>query len=411
MNLTKYVRLLCENGLYLLLIVGTIFSSTTVWCVNNQKFTLEVTILSVLVFLAGAFLFIEGGRLKIPSVKLIFLFSYLMMMAIFLKLRMNGQTNGMINFLFLFPCYFLIFSILNQKQIKKLMHVFVLTMTVLGVLSVILFFLWQMGRIRPDGMVLLHWSKPPKWVPSFHGIQFMAQAGRNTGIFPEAPVYNYLLFPALLCNELFVKYRPRLINTLLIVTMITSTSTTSYIALAIYLFYKLSKDKSSSSFKRFLKFFVVFAALIAAVIFIRIVFLKKLDSHSGEVRSAKMLNEISLFLESPLIGHGIGTVSGTSNSIIALLAEGGIFLWSIYYFPMFNLFLLNTLQRKKIDYCMMIHIFIFAVSSFFEYTFGIVLTAFMWNLLLDKFCGRDLLEHNSELKIPALKKIIKEDML
>lgn len=410
MNLTKYLRRLCENGLYLLLTVGTIFSSTTVWCVNNQKFTLLVTIFSVLFFLGGLFIFIKKGKFNIPSTKVVFLIFYLVTMAFFLGLRMNGQTNGMINFMFLFPIYFLIFSILSQKEIKDLLQMFILTMAALGTISVILFLLWQMGSIRPDGKLLLRWSKPPTWVSSFHGIQFMAQEGRNTGIFPEAPVYNYLLFPALLCNEIFVKYRPRLINTVLIITMITSTSTTSYIALAIFAFYKISKDKSSSSFKRFLKFFVVFAVLIAAIVFIRIVFLEKLDSHSGEVRSAKMIDEFYLFLKSPLIGHGIGTVAGTSNSIIALLAEGGIFLWSIYYIPFFSLFVINTLQRKKIDYCLMIQIFIFAVSSFFEYTFGIVLTAFMWNLFLDKFCGRSLLKKNTKMNIPTLRKVIKEDM-
>ena len=92
----------------------------------------------------------------------------------------------------------------------------------------------------------------------------------------------------------------------------------------------------------------IFAFSIASPI-VRIV-TNKINATSGVIRLAAIINEIQIFINNPIIGNGFMTSTiGSSNSFFALLADGGVLLWSLYFFPIIAK-IIKCLGRKRISY-------------------------------------------------------------
>ena len=64
------------------------------------------------------------------------------------------------------------------------------------------------------------------------------------------------------------------------------------------------------------------------------------------VRAGAMQREFGAFLNSPLWGLGFNQyTNGSSNSLTSLLADGGVLLWILFYWPL--LYAIVSLCRRR----------------------------------------------------------------
>lgn len=109
----------------------------------------------------------------------------------------------------------------------------------------------------------------------------------------------------------------------------------------------------------------------------------KFSTLSGNVRSIKITSEINAFLNSPILGNGINRYTkGSSNALSAVLADGGILLMGLYYFPLLVYFIrcINKLDSKI---WLIVLMFFLLDTTVIQYTNLIyILVGISWNILL-----------------------------
>lgn len=189
------------------------------------------------------------------------------------------------------------------------------------------------------------------YIPSYYGLYFETQLGsyttdfdvfcRNSGIFCEAPMYNFVLCTAL-GIELFLRrnvIRWRII--LLVATILTTISTTGFFYLIFVLSYKIYSFAAS----KIKTIFVLFLAIILSLIVLySIQFILDAKLQTGEGSYNSRLNDIvkciEVGMENPVLGVGLYNEEtrsdwGYSNSLFTIFARGGLYLLSIYVFAYF----------------------------------------------------------------------------
>ena len=367
--------------IHFLLAGGIIISSTTIFNLERRRLSMTITIISILLY---AIYGILKKSQKCSQAAIIFVSLYYCFIILFFSIYTWDVSDiYIINFLIILPFYFLMFNSMTEKELQKAATAFVILVSAIGVMSILLFYGLQFKMIHPTGYYLSKWLFPPQTIGHFHGIQYLSQEGRNTSFFPEAPAYAYLLCTALLCNITVAKYHQKIFNSILVITIFTSASKMGFLAVGAYIVYAVAISPTSSSIMRILKVFLTITTFAIIFALLNEVMLEKLESHSAAVRSSHMLIEVQAFLESPLIGHGLGSYSsGSSNSVTSLLADGGIFLWGLYYFPIIGYFLKEFLLHKKIKFISIIYLGVFALCVFQNFTLSLMVTAYFWYLLL-----------------------------
>ena len=179
-----------------------------------------------------------------------------------------------------------------------------------------------------------------------------------------------------------VKYKPKVINTLLIIIIISTNTTTGYIVLTLCAIGAVYNVKGRSEISKVIIGVIIVITLIIGLHIIDNLFSSKLSSLSGQIRWKKIIDELSVFLNHPIFGDGFGKhTSGSSNSITALLADGGIFLWGLYYFPIILNAVVCFIKTKKIDFFSITYMFLLAVSVFHNTMMAILMTVIFYNRL------------------------------
>ena len=165
----------------------------------------------------------------------------------------------------------------------------------------------------------------------------------NNCIFREKAFAATTFFLAL-CYELFINKRKSVIVIgILYIALFSTTSTTSIVVGIIGgILYLASKKGMLSA-----RLLILLPIIWFAVLFIQDTLQAKFETHSGESRSLDLLNGINAWLDSPLFGHGYNNQAayvfyetGYSSSIAQILVCGGIYLTTIYFFP-----ILKTIRR------------------------------------------------------------------
>lgn len=94
-----------------------------------------------------------------------------------------------------------------------------------------------------------------------------------------------------------------------------------------------------------------------------------------------MIKELQAFTASPIYGKGFDVfTNGSSNSICAVAADGGILLWLMYYFPLLRI--IGKISKGK-RILLIIFIIMFSITVI-QYTYLMyIIVSFAWMILLD----------------------------
>lgn len=261
-------------------------------------------------------------------------------------------------------------------------------------IAVVSLFFWIFGSmlrvIHPSGYELSTWNSlgenKTKLVPSYYSVYFETQTisffgikglVRNSAIFTEGPMCSFIFCIALLIEYFVFQERSKIRNYILILAILTTFSTTGYIALLGIIFFRFQSKAYKSQLINILKTTIFPVALIILVILIDYFVQDKLQSRSGSVRLDDVRAGVKAWLDSPILGNGFGnrnsyqqyfslfrkSNTGYSNSILQVLAYGGVVLF-LPYLVNIILMLKNALasSNKGIKYAYIIFLAMFATT-------------------------------------------------
>jgi hypothetical protein len=253
-----------------------------------------------------------------------------------------------INLLYLFT-----HKTMDRQGVDEMFMAFRNIMVVLAISSVTLWILGPiMGKLSPSNTFYIDRGEKNIVLDVYYYIMCTGNSERdflsfvlpsNNCIFREKAFAATNFFLAL-CYELFINKRNSVIVIgILYIALFSTTSTTSIVVGIIGgIIYLASKKGMLSA-----RLLILLPIIWFAVLFIQDTLQAKFETHSGESRSLDLMNGINAWLDSPLFGHGYNNQAaydfyktGYSSSIAQILVCGGIYLTTIYFFP-----ILKTIRK------------------------------------------------------------------
>ncbi len=329
-----------------------ILNANTIWTSYDEtllnKLLKVVTVLLPFLYVGAIGLF-ERKVLNNTGVVAVVAAAYMLAYTVIINFRVISFMYFIIDAI---AIYFMAQLLINTNRYHA---VFLKYSDLIFVVACVSLFFWFFGSvmhiISPTGSVLTLWSDNEKgmWVPSYYGVYFETQRLygiiRNSGIFTEAPMFNLNLCIALLI-ELFIRDDIRKIRSIILIVAIVSTlSATGYCIVILAVFLKVLNENKKNSIGYIIKIAIVPVALIVGIILVQGLLLDKLSSGSGMVRLDDFKAGFLAWKESPLFGVGYGNMdaiqkymssfrlynTGFSNSLMQIIAQGGIALATIYF--------------------------------------------------------------------------------
>ena len=240
-------------------------------------------------------------------------------------------------------------------------------------ISIISLFFWVFGTvlgiIQPSGIIFTTWTSQPisgavnlKAVRNFYNVYFESQAWgtedalgivtnvgiiRNTGMFTETPMYSFLLVLALSVDLFFDNdSNGKWKRMVLLATIITTLSSLGLIMAVFAFSIKLIVTNEKSGVLKILRMMIIPIVLVMGILFVSFLVESKLATSSGITRIDDFAAGMKAWVRSPLFGHGMGNAysyqqhmssrrlgnAGLSNSIMQILAYGGIYLLLPYVY-------------------------------------------------------------------------------
>ena len=231
-------------------------------------------------------------------------------------------------------------------------------------LAIISLFFWIFGSVlqflSPTNYILSNWAEN-RIDSSYYGIYYETQRIlvfdnvfiRNTGMFPESPMWSFPLCLALINEHYLVKKSSNIKKMILSLTILTTFSTTGiFVAGLIYIYKLIYKYKG--------KYKVFFLTIVSTIIgFLAIVLREKSKTGSASLRYDDFEIGLSIWKENIFFGVG-GSFSaaitsrmeastrglGYSNGLFVVLVTGGIILFLIS----FSWLVYFMVSRIKLDY-------------------------------------------------------------
>lgn len=294
-------------------------------------------------------------------------------------------------FALLLPTFtFYIATIPKSKNKFDLLYAISNVMLIEAIISIIFFTLGTcLYIIPPNNTALINWGSTT-FIPSWYNIYFEPQLFRNSGIFVEAPMHNYCLIIAFL-TEVFLKEKKSYFKLcIIVIAILTSLSTTGQLAIigtiGILLLTKKPVKKISLKLKIFIPFLSIGLILLMYYVVDYILELKA-ETASFEIRQDFIQKGVEAWLSSPIVGCGYGTKNeGSSNSIVVLLAEGGIMMFLLYFLSFIIIPFIYWKQKihKNIFYFYLIYFGVFCITIILYTNITLLLLAIPLSVLIKK---------------------------
>lgn len=351
-----------------LIAISIVFETRTIYLhsdLNNSNFFTYICFALLLVGTFG-FIFVNGIS-KLFIKKPYFLLIYPILLLVYFAFRPYSLMEDLfyaISLLF----FFLVFMVdsrngILDKYVKIILFI-----------SVISLFFWFFGLkmcvIKPSGSFYSDWTK--RTVQNYYYVFFATQGERNTAIFTEAPMSSLHFSVALLILTFVLKKKKNLFSYIILILAIYSTGAiTGYIFALFYVLYMILKYNSKLKLINQFKYILLITSIVLVFVFAKDLFLEKLHTDSGGRRVQDLINCFEAFKSSPLFGIGGGEIaefklSGSSNSILRLLAERGLFLGVPYLYCIFK-YLHKNLTFNRLAF-IGLFMFLFVITSM-HYTY------------------------------------------
>lgn len=371
------------------------FSNKLFFYVGKKSLALEIILLVLCVL----------TKSQKPQIKIKVVLPYYILAVIMLAFN-TDILFFIMNYCILLPLFYIYFSYSSIEKGRfncSLLYKFSSVVTIIGAFSFIMWLLVsQLGILRTNIIIPDDWSPFQSYINSYHLVYFETQidsllgfeATRNTGFYEEGPVLNLVLCLAL-GIELFLRENLNKTKALILTITILSTLTTTgqfflFISWFVYL-YRYSYLRKKTSTIILMSFPLMLYAVVEILSYI---ITEKQDTGSYRDRMIMFENTFNAFTENPIGGQGLMMYKGgKSNSLMVMLAEGGLLLGGLYILNMVLLPLREFLCNKKNE-----RLFFFAATYFmiFIFTIGYVKSV---NLMLLGFFMANL-SNNRLLYLP-----------
>lgn len=405
----KTKKITLESISAFLMALSFILSFNTIYTAVNFQLTYLV---SGIFGLVGGLLFVKSHKVILVKKKVIqFLFIVFFITFAFIIIRVRSILGLLILACF-YPAILLLLILYDNSQ-NFVINILTAIVYIGAFISVISLFYWFFGSIlsiiHERSWIKITWGNSYfiqkysilYYVPQYSNLSIGSFTfhARNSAIFAEAPMANAFFCIILLINEFIVRKVPKILNKIFIIAILSTLTTTGWITLIVYIIYKFLKDKAKTPIGKFFKILVCIIGFVASILLILVLVKGKLAQGSGVDRAGMISNEINIFIHSPLIGAGFNKFSnGSSNSLFALLADGGLILTSLFYLPLIGNLLIGLKEDKKLDWFIVIFMVMFLISDI-QYTFlTVFIISMYWVLFINHlFCKR---------KVKVLEKIV-----
>lgn len=401
------------GGLEYLWVILIVLNGNSVYHANSVRnlYLPENILLVTFALLAANILCHRAKPTKASMLGAVMLMAYSMVYFCIMQYTMSA-TNFMHLFVMGAPLTFMLFFELYRHG--RLMKLFYKIVDIICILAVISLFYWFLGEvfkvIKPNGYVDITWGNFST-VKGYHGIHYAFQLDttffpdaylyRNSSIFTEAPMFNLWLDIAL-AIEIFLKPKTsKLRATILVITVFTTLSVTGilFLVLCVVLSALLRiRHMNKAQACVFILLAVVVIPLLAAAVITS--FNLKVDTRSYEMRLADYVDGFLLWMDHPVFGAGFANlhnlqayntfgVLGFSNSVMAVLGTGGLWMALLYYIPHVGLMVPRATGSKKIacfGVCMM---YLFITTIFFARFIGMVMIIFGYTVIAGSKYLRD----------------------
>lgn len=277
----------------------------------------------------------------------------------------------------------------NSDSKNRLLYKYQKIICVIAFMSMLFWLLGSiLGVIHPTTVVHSSWNSSGvntvKNVASYYGLYFETQSVnflgffnivRNTAIFTEAPMCSFHFVLAFLI-ELFLKNDTSLKKVLfLLLAVITTFSTTGIITTVIAITIKVLLEKPRKSIWGYIRILIIPVVLVVAIATIKILLETRIGTRSGSTRIDDFVAGYQAWRSSPIFGHGYGnaqsyqqymssfrkTNDGFSNSLMLVLAYGGIYLLLPYLYAGV-LAVRNCLKEKNSRLLIFFLLFVFMLT-------------------------------------------------
>lgn len=306
-------------------------------------------------------------------IKLInFYVSYFLACALFVGLvKFNGKGQFISTFLIFLPVSILyVYARLLDGKFETVVRRFVNTVVLVALISIIFWMLFSNLHLAHGKVMFSEWAGSN--ITNYFWVHFDTQqqviAGklltRNTSIFPEAPMYAYLLLCALL-SELYIRKNLKVWHVVVLFgTIVTTMSTTGIVFGAAAILLKIViKNFYKFNLKKML---IILPVLVAVLGIIGVSVIHKTGSSSGLLRNDDLHAGYVAWKKSPLIGNGFGNMqvvrqamgkwrwdagkkltTGFTAGIAQVLNDGGIYLLLFYLMPVIKALIDLKSKRKN----------------------------------------------------------------
>lgn len=273
---------------------------------------------------------------------------------------------------------------------------------IIAVLSTVTWLLGTVLGILPlNTSIRINWGMD-KVISGYFGLQYDVARDttfgvtfyRNQGIFTEAPMLS-LWASIALANELFLRKTLSKLRVAILITCIVSTVSTTgliFIVLSAILYY-FEAIATGSTVRKILLVALMIIFIPAVYYVLQTIYSYKMSTVSFVMRSQDYLVGFNVFRETPLFGSGFGNLStiitttfngarGYSNSVMALLATGGIWFMLVFLISLVGYYRPRSkgerMRTRKIGIC---YLFLYISTIFFARFIAVVFFAFGLSLL------------------------------
>lgn len=382
------------------IILLVILNSQSVYSVSTGKNYHLLTLLMIAIVIRVSLSTVRIQKKKIQML-LFFLAVWVIYISFYALISQGDISSLFTRFVLLFSLLCLFITVNEAGENNSLIKCHSDIIFIIAIISLVF---WSLGSVfhflSPNGTMDVYWGAD-RTISSYYGLYFQWQNDafisgiryfRNIGIFTEAPMYSLHLSIAFL-YEYLIRKEPSKIRLFIIVTAILSTISTTGILLVI-LSYMMKQIPLLFSQKRLnwtmaLKRLIIPFFLIMGIFAGYQLLADKLLSSSGSSRVDDFVSGFKAWMENPVFGAGYGDIStrikyssvyrlkrsstGYTNSIMAVLAEGGIYWLTGYLIPLIYA-IKNAFRQKNINEIIYIVMLMFLfVTTTFQHTALIIL--------------------------------------
>lgn len=265
---------------------------------------------------------------------------------------------------------------------RRLGNLFYKISDIVFFLTVVGLFLWYLGpitnQIEENCSIRIRWEHDMT-LKGYNWLLFKSQIEdgtyldnsiiwRNSSIFTESPMYNLWLCFALVV-ELFLRKRLNYIKSLFLLLGIASTLSTTgvlcVIGIVILYLYTRLKVTFISKIPFIVKILFLTVVIYYGYQWSNGIMTLKSDTSSYIARMRDYEMSFAMFRNHPLWGIGFGNqlnhTLGYSNSLVSILAQGGLWLFLIVYAPV--IYCIIKAYRKSYYYFVSLALFFIFIST------------------------------------------------